>query len=429
MSEPVEVCVDIDGDTLPVGRLYAQRRNTSESAMFVYHQAYLEHPQAYPIDPGLPLTTGSHHTSTNRRIFGAVTDTAPDRWGRRLLDRAEHARATRVGSTPRRLGEIDYVLGVRDQTRQGALRFRDHATGAFLAASDDGVPPLVDLPRLLDAADALDTTVGDTDPEGLALLVRAGSSLGGARPKAHVVDTDGRIAIAKFPQPSSDAWNVMAWEKVALDLAAAAGIEVAPSRLIDVADRSVLILDRFDRKVDRATRSSERVGYVSAMTMLESTDGDHRSYLDIADVIERASPSATEDLRQLWRRMVFFVLISNTDDHLRNHGFLRQAQGWRLAPAFDLNPDPSPADKHLTTSIDGTSTRASIAAALEVAAWFRLSTEAAHSIVAEVVDVVDGWRDTAERLGLSRTEITRIKPAFEHAARAEVSWRSGGSGR
>lgn len=270
--------------------------------------------------------SGSLHTRVKRALFGALTDCAPDRWGRTLMARREAALAREEGRAARSLGEVDYLLGVRDDLRQGALRL-SLGNGPFLADDITGVPALADLPALLNLAQRAENDTADLSD--LQRLVRVGSSLGGARPKAHVRDSNGRIAIAKFPSASHDTWNVMAWEKVALDLASRAGIEVPTSRLLKLAGRNVLIVDRFDR-----TETGARIGYVSAMTKIEASDGEQRSYLEIAEVIERVSPQVTEELHQLWRRIVFSILISNTDDHLRNHGFL-------LPPSIPLTMKPT----------------------------------------------------------------------------------------
>ena len=201
----------------------------------------------------------------------------------------------------------------------------------------------------------------------------------------------------------------MAWEKVALDLARAAGVTVENSQLVRVGDRYVLIADRFDR------RGAVRIGYASAMTMLEAGPGDQRSYLEIAAVIEERSPAATLDLRQLWRRMAFSVLISNTDDHLRNHGFLHaRGESWTLSPAFDLNPNPDPGPKYLSTAIDFTDTRASTDILMSVAGYFRLDKDAALAALEEVVWAVATWRETAKSHGLTNHDLESMKAAFEH---------------
>ncbi len=327
-----------------------------------------------------------------------------------LLVRREAAAARADGRTAQTLGEIDHLLGVRDDLRQGALRLR-FGDGPFLADGDTGIPALTDLPALLDLAPRAESDTADL--ADLQRLVRVGSSLGGARPKAHVRDVNGRVAIAKFPQAGCssadrDTWNVMAWEKVALDLAECAGIAVPTSRLLNLAGRSVLVLDRFDRTVAGA-----RVGYASAMTVLEVDDGERRSYLEIAEVIENTSSRTTEDLHELWRRVVFTVLISNTDDHLRNHGFLHErGDVWRLSPAFDLNPNPAPGPTYLSTPIDDTDDPATPSSALAVAEYFRLDATAARAVLHSVADAVGGWRSTAARHGLTPSEIAAMEPAF-----------------
>ena len=327
--------------------------------------------------------------------------------GARLVDRAEQRRVQDHGGAPRSFGEIDYLLGVRDDLRQGALRFRDPATETYLAEERHGIPHLVDLPKLLNAADRLERDEA-SEPE-LQMLLRDGSSLGGARPKAHVLDQSGRIGIAKFPSPSNDDWDVMRWEAVALRLASAAGIRVANSALHTIDGKAVLVVDRFDRVAGR------RIGYVSAMTMLEARDGDEGSYLDIAEVIERQSPHASDDLQQLWRRIAFSILIRNTDDHLRNHGFLRTSTaGWSLAPAFDLNPNPRPGATYLSTRIDYDTTEARIDILMNVAELFRLTGEDALSVLRDVTHATSRWRHVAKQAGLDDGAMEQMALAFEH---------------
>jgi serine/threonine-protein kinase HipA len=404
----VDVVVQIGGDDVAAGTLWSHRRHKAESATFAYRPDYLAHPAAYELDPALPLVVGAQQTPGDRAMFGAFSDCAPDRWGRRLIERNEQLRVEGTGGTGRSFGEMDFLLGARDDARQGALRLREQKTGAFLAPTTQGVPPLVDLPALLDAAERLDRD--EASVEELRLLLRGGSSLGGARPKAHVVDGKGNLAIAKFPSPEHDEWDVIRWESVALTLAREAGIEVPRAELNLIDGKPVLVLDRFDRD------GAWRVGYVSAMTMLELRDGDQASYLDIAAAIEESSPRAGSDLHELWRRIVFGVLISNSDDHLRNHGFLRlSSSGWQLSPAFDLNPDPRPGPVQLSTAIDEGNHAASIDLAMRVAPLFRLDGPGARKIVAEVTGAVSSWRATAKRAGISAAEIDRMAPAFERS--------------
>lgn len=402
----VDVLVQIAGEDVLAGRLWGHRQRGAESATFRYASEYLARPGAYELDPALPLFEGAHQTPAGKRMFGAMSDCAPDRWGRRLLTRDEERRAKRDGDAQRSFGEMEYLLGVRDDLRQGALRFRDPETAVFLEGETKGVPPLLELPVLLAAADRVERN--EANDAELMTLLRGGSSLGGARPKAHILDQD-RVAIAKFPSPANDEWDVMRWEFVALNLARRSGIAVQDSHLHLVDGKAVLIIDRFDRA------GARRTGYVSAMTMIEGNDGDHGSYLDIADVIERNSPSATENLHELWRRMAFTVLISNTDDHLRNHGFLRaSSSGWSLSPAFDLNPNPEPGPKHLSTAIDFDERQARVDTLMSVAEAFRLREDAAAAVLRDVVEATAQWRTVASRAGLDGFALDQMAPAFEH---------------
>jgi serine/threonine-protein kinase HipA len=399
-----QVRVDIDGVSVLSGTLYSHRRRGIESASFLYDSTYLANPQAYALDPVLPLVSGTLQAPGNQRIFGAFSDSCPDRWGQRLIERAEARRVAIDGGTLRSFGQFDLLLRVRDDLRQGAIRF---AVNDEFVADATGVPVMTDLPTLLSAAD--DVADDGDNAQSLALLLRAGSSLGGARPKAHVRDHNGRIAIAKFPSPS-DTWNVMAWEATALDLAAKAEIAVPIHHLERVDGRNVLIVDRFDR-----TTSGFRRGYMSIMTALEASDGDIRSYVDIAEVLEERSSQVIRDLTELWRRIVFSILISNTDDHLRNHALLHiQADTWTLSPAFDLNPNPTPGPKHLSTAIDG-DTLADIRDALAVAPLFRLDADQARHVLQQVRDAVAHWREVATHHGLTKSDLAAMAPAFEHA--------------
>ncbi len=408
MRSDIEVYVALGERNLLAGRMYPHRRRGSESASFVYDDRYLADPDAYALDPALPLVSGMLQTLVGRALFGAFADSSPDRWGRTLIQRAERARARAAATAPRSISEVDLLLGVRDDLRQGALRFRLSDQAPFLATEDSGIPILTDLPGLLDIATRAERDTASY--EDLKRLLRAGSSLGGARPKAHVLDAAGHVAIAKFPSASSDTWNVMAWEKVALDLARDAGVTVPGSQLIRIGDRHVLVVTRFDR------RGAARIGYASAMTMLEASGGDQRSYLEIAAVIEERSTAATADLHQLWRRMAFSILISNTDDHLRNHGFLHErGESWTLSPAFDINPDPDPGPKDLSTAIDFTDTRASVNTLMSVAAYFRLDASDALEVLTKVTRAVARWRQVAKSHGLQQQDLGVMAPAFEHA--------------
>ncbi len=421
VEQPIEVDVQLGGQDLPAGRLWTYHHGQMESATFSYREDYLQRADAYELDPGLPLQSGQHQTALGQPLFGAMSDCAPDGWGRRLVRRVEAQRAREAATQQRALAEIDFLLGARDDLRQGALRFRARGGEQYLAVDAGGAPDLIMLPRLLNAAEELERD--EPTSEDLRLLLHGGSSLGGARPKAHVLDTHGHLGIAKFPSPSIDEWDVIRWEAVALELAEAGGINVPEHELHVVEDRPVLVVRRFDRD------ASGRVGYLSAMSMLQARDGEQASYLEIAEAIEERSPTVNADLRELWRRITFTILISNTDDHLRNHGFLRKSTaGWSLSPVFDLNPNPEGAAKQLATAIDEHNAEASLATALNVAGLFRLSEAEARQIVDELSTATARWQEVARVMGLATPELQRLAPAFEHeqqvAARKLVGTQS-----
>jgi serine/threonine-protein kinase HipA len=401
------VYVDLDGEPHPVGRIWVRSSKGRESATFEYDGIWLDEPRRFALEPALVLSHGPQHTAAGRRLFGAFGDSAPDRWGRLLIQREERRKAREENRAPRALGEADYLLGVADIARQGALRFCESEGGPFLAAGVQ-IPPLVKLSALLGAA--LHITADGGSDEDLKLLLAPGSSLGGSRPKASVIDRDGHLAIAKFPQ-HGDLIPANRWEAVALTLAAKAGIPTPEWRIEDVAGRAVLLLRRFDRVGER------RIPFLSAMSLLDAEDNDQRSYLEIADALRQYGARPEEDCSLLWRRIVFSILISNTDDHLRNHGFLYDpAGGWRLAPAYDLNPVPLDIRlRILTTAIDEVDGTGSLDLAFGVAEHFGVKPGTARSIASEVGTAVENWHKVAKGLRLSADEINRMASAFEYA--------------
>ena len=408
MDREVLVYVDLQGTPHLVGRLWARVRKDRENATFEYDDSWLEHRERFSLEPALKLGPGPFHTASDKPLFGAIGDSAPDRWGRVLMRRAERRRADREKQTPRTVWEIDYLLLVDDEARQGALRFAEKDGGPFLNDQQPTkIPPLIELPRLLSAAQ---NVIDDEDSdEDLRLLLAPGSSLGGARPKASVRDRDGHLAIAKFPN-KGDEVNTVAWEALALTLAAKAGIPVPKWRLESVADKPVLLLRRFDRE------NGARIPFLSAMSMLDARDNETRSYLEFVDALRQHGASPQDDMHALWRRIVFSILISNTDDHLRNHGFLWAGPaGWRLSPAYDLNPVPVDIKPRvLTTAINEGDGKASLKLAYEVAPYFELAEDEARSIVREAGNAVASWRKEAAGLGLGKNEIDRMASAFEH---------------
>ncbi len=408
METEVYVYVDIAGTPHLAGRLWAHVRKGRESATFEYDPGWFENVDRFSLEPALTLGPGTFHTPSGKLLFGTIGDSVPDRWGRVLMRRAERRRAERAGETPRTLMEIDYLLMVDDEARQGALRFAKAEGRRFLAEHEAArIPPLIDLPQLLSATEHV---VGDTDSdEDLRLLLAPGSSLGGARPKASVRDRDGHLAIAKFPH-KDDEINTVLWEAVALRLAAKAGISVPDWRIEHVLNKPVLLLRRFDRE------QGQRIPFLSAMSMLGASDNESHSYLEFVDALRHYGASPKQDMHELWRRIVFNILISNTDDHLRNHAFLYTGpDGWRLAPAYDLNPVPTDIKPRiLTTAIDLDDGSAFMYLAMSVVGYFELDEGKARVIAAEVGKAVTTWREEAARLGLTQAEINRMASAFEH---------------
>jgi serine/threonine-protein kinase HipA len=400
------VYVDLDREPHLVGQLWARRARNRESATFEYDPRWLDNAARFALEPALVLGGGPQHTQQGRALFGAFGDSAPDRWGRRLIQRQERRQAERERRAPRSLSETDYLLGVGDIARQGALRFKETEDGPFLA-DENAVPPLIRLGDLLNAAERIDA---DTESdEDLRLILAPGSSLGGARAKASVLDLDGQLSIAKFPQ-ADDTFPVMQWEAVALDLASRAGIEVPAWRLEKVADKTTLLLRRFDRE------GATRIPFLSAMSMLGAADNEAHSYLELVDALRQYGSQPEKDCAQLWRRIVFNILISNTDDHLRNHGFLYDAAaGWQLSPAYDMNPTPTDIrDRVLSLAIDEADDTAALSVALGAARQFGLKADAAKDIAREVGAAVSQWHDRATAFGLSARDQTRMASAFEH---------------
>jgi serine/threonine-protein kinase HipA len=409
MDTQTFVYIDLDGKPIKVGRLWSRIRKNRESATYEYDENWLKYPYRFALEPALYLGPGPFYTAPDKSMFGALGDSAPDRWGRLLMRRAERRRATKAGETPRTLREIDYLLRVDDETRQGALRFSQKEGSPFLAEHGPArIPSMIELPRLLSAVENL---IDDTDSdEDLRFLLAPGSSLGGARPKASIRDHDAQLGIAKFSH-KNDEMNKVLWEALALTLAAKAGITVPSWRIKTISQKPVLLLRRFDRTAD-----GNRLPFISAMSMLDARDNEMHSYLELADALRRYGASPREDMHALWRRIVFNILISNTDDHLRNHGFLYEGpDGWRLSPAYDLNPVPTDIKPRiLSTAIDLEDSTASLVLAMEVAEYFQLNKNAANSIAEEVGKVVSAWRRQAASLGLKAVEIDRMASAFEH---------------
>jgi serine/threonine-protein kinase HipA len=403
MDGTIQVYVDLNGEPVLAGRLWARSRHQRQSASFEYESSWLARKDSFALDPlQLPLGTGSYHTPLNFPIFNVMADGAPDRWGRTLMQRQQKRR---LEAGRRTLLEIDYLLMVDDEARQGALRYKYQDQTEFLSSVEKKrIPPLVFLPRLLNAS--TNFLKDNENDEDLRLLLAPGSSLGGARPKASVRDTNGALLIAKFPRPDDD-FLVCDWENLALDLAQRAGIRISRFRLFEIDQSRILLLNRFDRD------GANRVPFCSALTLLGTQDNQEHSYLEIADAIRRFGSRVDSDLEELWRRLVFNIMIANTDDHLCNFGFLWDGIGWRLSPAYDLNPTPMEVKSRIMSlAIDEENHSGDLDLALSVAQYFGLSLKTARQILDELEDVISKWAKLAKSLGISRREVSRMESAF-----------------
>jgi len=402
-----EVHIDLDGRTRPIGLARSNRVRGRETVIFGYDGNWLEDPDRFSLEPALALGRGAFAPPAGLTTFGSIGDSAPDTWGRRLMQRSERRLAEREGRAVRTLLESDYLLGVADETRLGALRLRRAEDATFQAPTRAGVPALIELGRLLRVTERI-LRDEDTD-EDLQRIFAPGSSLCGARRKASVIDRHSHLSIAKFPKETDD-YSMETWEEIALRLAGRAGIATPTHGLIDVADKKVLLSRRFDR------RGAIRIPFLSAMAMLGARDGERGSYPEIVDVLAHHGARGKADAHALYRRVVFNVLISNVDDHLRNHGFLWVGKtGWSLSPAYDLNPVPADLKARvLTTNIDldeGTCSLDLLEAASE---FFALTLAQARSVIKEVASVTAAWRDTARVVDVRPAEIDRMASAFEH---------------
>ena len=407
MSKEIFVHIDLKGKPFFVGRLWVHTAKGRESASFEYSSEWRSSPIRFSLEPALAVGEGSFYT--DKALFGSMGDFAPDRWGRLLMERRE-ARTAKYEKRPsRRLYESDFLLMVNDMARQGALRFSERLDGPFLAAEGDvPIPPLVKLERLLNASDRiLDRREFDED---IRDLVTPGSSIGGARPKASILDNDGNLLIAKFPSRNDD-WDVVLWEFLSFRMAACAGLPVLEFRLVKALGRNVLLLKRFDRRGQKT-----RVPFLSAMSILEASDGDHGSYLELGEILRQYGSLPREDLVSLWKRMVFNIMISNVDDHLRNHGFLYEGtSGWRLSPLYDLEPTPTyKKPRILHTRIDLYDGTASLDLAYEVAQEFGVEPKKARRMAREVGMAIRSWRRDAAQWGARKEEVELMRSAFDH---------------
>jgi len=413
IRQEVEVCIGRGGTS--VGRLVYARQGRRENTAFAYDERWLANPDRFAISPDLDLVTGYQPRKAPSAVDSAfpfaITDTAPDAWGRRVIAR-DHVMRRRGNPALAPLSEMDYLLAVDDFSRVGALRLRDQA-GHFCRTVEQGrrsTPPLLELRRIYEASRAVEQ--GQETTEDLRYLQGKGTSLGGMRPKCTVVDDDGWLAIGKFPSVG-DTRSVTRGEVLALRLAQRAGIDAAPARIVELEGVPVAIIRRFDRD-----GADGRIPYLSAASLLQASREEDRSYTEIADAIRATGHRPTEDVRQLWRRMLFNLLVTNVDDHLQNHGFLHVEKGlWRLAPAFDINPFPDKERESKTWLSEQDGPITDLAMLLNRSTYFSLSRGEALNVLAEVHAAVSNWRDLAlsPEVGLRREELEDFAPAFEHA--------------
>lgn len=402
------------GEAQFLGFLTSQRVRGKEVFSFEYAETWLnnQNPILY-LDPHLGFYRGKQYLPEEKNNFGIFLDSSPDRWGRLLMRRREAWQAKEEGRDERPLFESDFLLGVFDGHRMGGLRFKLNQDGPFLNDHKKmATPPWTSLRELEQASLQLERHDAMNDPEyyrWLSLLIGPGSSLGGARPKASVVDDQGHLWIAKFPS-SSDDKNVGAWEMVLHQLAIACGIQVSEARLQKFSSKHATFLSkRFDR-----TKNQRRIHFASALTLLGLQDGadylEGVGYLDLVAFVMKNSPQAKEDLEQLWRRIAFNMMVSNTDDHLRNHGFILTNNGWRLSPAYDMNPNEM--GHGLTLNISESSNDLDLSIALETAHWYQLKRDRAERILKEMQLEISLWRTVAKKHGISHSEIEQTKRAF-----------------
>ena len=403
--------VELGGTTL-MGTLKAELVRGREVFSFAYSKEWLEKGSALLLDPDLRLYGGPQYSREDKPNFGLFLDSSPDRWGRVLMERREALKARQENRKPRTLMESDYLMGVFDRYRMGGLRFKLSEDGPFLDNNDAmAAPPMASLRTLEAASLQLENKDAVDSPqfaEWLNLLMSPGSSLGGARPKASIVDPGGQLWIAKFPSKKDDR-DIGAWEMVVNELALISGLRVAEGKARRFTqDYHTFLTKRFDRSEEN------RIHFASAMTLLGYNDGADAmagvSYLHIAEFIIRHGAAPDADLEELWRRIVFNICVSNSDDHLRNHGFLLTPKGWVLSPAFDINPIPS--STGLSLNISEHSNTLDLELAREVAEKFRVNNKKREAIINEVVKVVSHWREIASRIGIARSEMGRMENVF-----------------
>ena len=396
-------------DPTLVGILSAHFAKGKKAFSFEYDKNWLKRDEQRLLDPDIKFYSGPQYP-TNKENFGIFLDSMPDNWGKTLMKRRAAQEARAINNKSKNLYEIDYLLGGYDESRMGALRFKTAIDGQFLDNDNNNpTPPWSSLAALQEAVNQLENDVeSDAIKKWIAVLIAPGSSLGGARPKANIQDTHKNLWIAKFPS-KMDSIDKAAWEFLAYKLAVASRIEMSESKIEKIGNNyRTFLTKRFDRK------NGQRIHFASAMTMTGNTEEilkEHTpSYLELVEFIENYGANVTTNLHQLWRRIVFNISISNTDDHLRNHGFILTKKGWVLSPAYDLNP--STEKDGLALNIDMDDNALDFNLAKSVGKYFRLNEEEMETILDEVLTGVRNWKVYANEIGISRKEQQLMENAF-----------------
>jgi serine/threonine-protein kinase HipA len=413
--DTVQVYVDLERFAQPglMGELHCQQSRSGEIFSFNYDEAWLARAETFAFDPDLALVAGHQYPASDRANFGIFLDSSPDRWGRVLMQRRENSRARQEQRRVRTFTESDFLLGVHDETRLGALRFRVPPDGAFIDSDEHlAAPPMTSLRELQAASLQFEQHINEEEhPEyerWLTQLFAPGTSLGGARPKASVRDEKGALCIAKFPS-RQDTRDIGGWELVAHQLALKAGIVVPNARPLRLQEspHTTFFVKRFDR-----TPYGRRLAFVSGMTLTQHKDGESgASYLEIVDLLQSRGADTAADCEQLFRRVLFNILIHNTDDHLRNHGFFIGEQGVRLSPAYDMNPSIDHTE--LTLAINEVETACDVAIAMDAYRDYGQTAQQADRVLQQVQAAVHDWRSEASRLHIPRAEQDLMASAFE----------------
>lgn len=392
-----------------IGTIYVSQTRGKEFYAFEYDQKWLKK-QHMMLDPDLQLYKGRQYINDDKNIFGVFADSCPDRWGQKLMKRREELRAKKAKEKPRKLLDSDYLLGVYDEARMGGLRFKTDLDGDFLSNDKEyATPPWTSLRELEQASIGFENDDAGLDEKWLKQLLAPGSSLGGARPKATVMAPDGSLWIAKFPSKHDD-FNTGAWEMVVHDLAVMYELNVPEAKIEKFSKLgTTFLVKRFDRV------GEQRIHFASAMTMLGKKDGanatDGSSYLEIVSFLKANGAKPKRDLQELWKRIVFSMAVSNTDDHFRNHGFILSSEGWELSPLYDVNPDIY--GGYLSLNVDADNSSIDFDLAIESAPYYEINEKKAKEMVNTIKNIVkDNWQVLAKKYGISRGEMDRMKVAF-----------------